>query len=505
MGNKGNHDKLRENVELINCEKYNIIKDNTEYQIEIENYKNKIIIKCKNYQIILDNKNKNYKKLKVKTIDKAYQLIKNIFTENKVFIKNIITNKKMVLLLPIHDLSIKKDIELILLYKKENNKDINTKEFNNKEIKIKEINNKEINNKEINDNLNNDVKEEEKNIIENNNESSSNNFEYYEKFKKITLLKEITIDSYADYGWLDNSFIVFKSIYGILHLIYSTEKKSIVSFNLIDNVKIIEIKNAHEEHITNFKYYFDKNKERDLILSISTKGNNIKLWNNHNFECLFNFDVKYTVLTACFLIDNNNIYIIVGSNYNNSNSVIDINGKKISEFTITESSESFMDTYYDNKLSKTYIIVGRDEMSLSYDYNNKVIYHKYYYSSSNDRSSIIISDKENIVKLIESGWDGSVRIWNFHSGDLLKKIGVSNGFLFGICLWDNEILVVGCGDKKIRLIELNNGTIIKELIGHNQDYIMTIKKIILPEYGECFLSQGWKNDQIKLWILGNKN
>ena len=163
-----------------------------------------------------------------------------------------------------------------------------------------------------------------------------------------------------------------------------------------------------------------------------------------------------------------------------------------------------MENYYDKKLSKNYIITGHCNYVQSYDYNKKAIYHKYEDKNSKDHSSVIINDKDNVVKLIESGWDGNVRIWNFHSGSLLKKIRVAKEYLFGICLLNNETLLVGCGDKIIRLIELKSGKIIKELAGHNKDYIITIRKLIFPKYGECFISQGWKDDQIKLWIIGKK-
>ena len=37
------------------------------------------------------------------------------------------------------------------------------------------------------------------------------------------------------------------------------------------------------------------------------------------------------------------------------------------------------------------------------------------------------------------------------------------------------------------------------LIGHKRD-VITIKKIMHPEFKECILSQGLHHDQIKLWI-----
>ena len=100
--------------------------------------------------------------------------------------------------------------------------------------------------------------------------------------------------------------------------------------------------------------------------------------------------------------------------------------------------------------------------------------------------------------MIESSCDGNIRIWNFHSGYLLNKINIINGWLYGICLWNNEYLFVGCEDKTIKLIDINNKKIIKILEGH-KDHVLTVKLINHPKYGECLISQGAGNDQIKLW------
>ena len=68
-----------------------------------------------------------------------------------------------------------------------------------------------------------------------------------------------------------------------------------------------------------------------------------------------------------------------------------------------------------------------------------------------------------------------------------------------MCLWNDNYLFVGCKDETIKLIEIKKGLIIKSLTGHN-DYVLTIKKIIHPEYGECLISQNCEESEIKLWI-----
>ena len=324
--------------------------------------------------------------------------------------------------------------------------------------------------------------------------------------ENIQYLKDVTNDSFS-YFYLDNTFTVFNSVNNILYLIYGTKDKSIISYNLMENKKVIEIKKAHNELVVNFRYYSDKPKKRDLIISISY-DNNIKLWNVNQWECLCDFnDVNKSgySLSACFLKDNNEYYIITSHYSDNSEllKVYDINGKKIKEINNSGDDTSFIDIYYDEKLAKNYILTGNIGYVSSYDYNDNKLYHRYSENDLEDHCSIIMNIKEDIVKMIESCGDGSIRIWNFHSGELLNKIVVTKKRLFGMCLWNEKYLFVGCEDKTIKLIELKSGDIINNLIGDNK-IVLTIKKLFHPKFGRCLLSQGNKDNQIKIWINKSK-
>ena len=55
---------------------------------------------------------------------------------------------------------------------------------------------------------------------------------------------------------------------------------------------------------------------------------------------------------------------------------------------------------------------------------------------------------EKQIQLIESSYDGNIRIWNFDSGIVLNKIKISEDRLYGICLWDNDYLFIGYRDKQ---------------------------------------------------------
>ena len=94
--------------------------------------------------------------------------------------------------------------------------------------------------------------------------------------------KDISENDRLNASYLDNSFCVFKTINGILVIIYSNINLSIISYNLNNFQKINEIKKAHNENIINFRHISDIDKNRDLIISCSSPDNNIKLWTFHN-------------------------------------------------------------------------------------------------------------------------------------------------------------------------------------------------------------------------------
>ena len=322
--------------------------------------------------------------------------------------------------------------------------------------------------------------------------------------EKIHFLKDISNDSYSDYI-LDNSFCALKSFYNdVIYLIYSTKNKSIISYDLIDNKKLIEVRKAHNSLITNFRHCFDKINETDLIISISADDNNLKLWNFNNFECLLNLkNINETgkLYSSCFLNNNNHYYIITSQyrkylgNISELIKVFDLKGNKIKEIPNSNDRTCFIDTYND------YIITANYNYVKSYEFNKNIIYKIYSENDNQNHYSAIINHKKDstTVELIEISEDGNVRIWDFHMGILLRKIKVGNDFLCGICFLNNNMIFVGCEDKTIELIDLNKGNIIKNLIGHRNN-VITVKKIIHPLHGICLISKGYANDKMKMWI-----
>ena len=198
----------------------------------------------------------------------------------------------------------------------------------------------------------------------NNNSTSKCNFEngisnpnkeilFTSNPKNISFLTNIVKGCY--YNYFDNTFCIFNSINNILCLIYLFKHdiiNSIVCFNVLENKKIIEIRKAHSELVTNLRHYLDKPNKRDLMISISSKNNNIKLWNINTFECILNLENVNKIgllFSACFFKDENRLYLICG-NYcfgvPEQIKVYDINnGNKIKEINDSKENVVFIDTY----------------------------------------------------------------------------------------------------------------------------------------------------------------
>jgi WD40 repeat protein len=266
-----------------------------------------------------------------------------------------------------------------------------------------------------------------------------------------------------------------------------------------------EINNYHNCNISNFRHFFDKIDNNDIVMSISHEDNNIKLFNINNWECisnLTNINSKGKLLSACFLNDKNKNYIIT-SNYEKNGhpeqiKVFDFNGNKIKNIKNSDDKTLIINSYFDHLLSKYYIIAGNDSNIKSYNYDKNEIYHIYNDKNNNVKHfDFIVSNNNNVIILIDSCDDGFIRIWSFHSCILLKKIFIGE-WVFSMCLWNDNYLFAGC-KKNIKLIELKNGLIVKNVKCHN-NYV-GLKKIIHPNYGECLITQNCLESNIKIWSI----
>jgi WD40 repeat protein len=255
-------------------------------------------------------------------------------------------------------------------------------------------------------------------------------------------------------------------------------------------------------------------------MSISGIKNNIRIWETTNWTSLANIKDIYktgNIFSSCFISDKNNAEIfIITSNcslFKNSQplKIYDLNGNYIKEINKSCEKTFYVGTYYDPSHSTNFIITVNKDNLKSYDYDKNEFYKKYQeikdvkgkkMNFDDYHYNYTINNYDGVCQLFDSGDDGYLRIWDFHGGGLIKKIEIDKNCILSLCLWNSDYLFAASEDHMIKLIDIKAGVVIKEFRGH-VDMVCTIKKIIHPQYGECLISQGYKLDQIKLWINAN--
>ena len=331
---------------------------------------------------------------------------------------------------------------------------------------------------------------------------------------------------------------MFKSIYDLILLVFINIKhSSIITYNLIDNKKIFEIKNVKAININELKHYLDKKNKRDLLSSITMLENNIKVWNLNNLECILNINFRdgnyfFNYNSICFINNGNDIHLIASSIILPQTQLIRIYnliGEKIKEINNSKLRNYFVDTFYDDKFSKNYIIISTNADIRALDYNDtKTIKHyvpvseqpvkvtsiknvelnrKLHFDDNHVFKDVeyakgplyvIVQKCGNITKLFAAMKENTIKIWNFHSTQLLCEINIPKSTIKGICLWDEENLLIGTGSG-LKLVDLNKNKLVKNFADLYN--IVRINICTIPKYGKCLITENY--NEINLWI--NKN
>ena len=305
-------------------------------------------------------------------------------------------------------------------------------------------------------------------------------------------------------------FIVFKSINDIFTLVYIDENNSIISYDLNNFKKLNEIKTEIQYNITDIKYNFDIKNKKDLIM-ITTYINEVQIWNINELECLTKIEINNEDgchIYSCFCNYDNNLNIIICKKYGSKYPfmIYDLSGNKIKEINNSYEYISKMYSYYDDKLNNNYIIVTNNYIN-SFDLNASKEYHEYQNEIKNNAiKNIIIDNKEEIIKIIALT-SSNIQIWNFNTEEKLFNIdfgleGLNR--INNISLWNSNFCLISIfhGEENstiIKLVDLKNGKIIKNLIKYENENLISIDKISHESFGDAVLVST-NNGKIKMLI-----
>ena len=300
---------------------------------------------------------------------------------------------------------------------------------------------------------------------------------------------------------IDRVFCAFKSFNGEPLVVWGSTSLNIEFYDCNKDKIVKTIFQAHKQTIFSCRHYPDVRLRKDYIIT-SSNDRSVKVWDitKDNYDLyisnVHNGYYIYSVSLLCHIHKETN-YIIT-SCPNEKMKVWDFSGAYLRNFGQSNESTYFIDIFY-NKIQKKYFVINANSNDVkSYHFETGDLYQKYKGTPQTWHMSAVVNDVNDIFALIESDGNGTIRIWNFDTAELLKSINSTNSInLRGICLWNDRYLFAAGNDSQVKLFDLEEGKFVKTFTGHTST-VCTLEKIMHPKYGGCLISHAL-DGKLKIW------
>jgi WD40 repeat protein len=309
--------------------------------------------------------------------------------------------------------------------------------------------------------------------------------------KNIQKLREIkpskTISKNFDNSYMrEDRFCIFQNFEEEWLLAFGNQNYSIEVHNLTLNKIDKEIKDAHSSNIILCRCYKPSKPEIQMTYVLtSSYDRSIKLW-----DCLKDWQIlisiteahaNYSILSCKFLntdmFEGEEIknYIISSNSIEKCIKIWEIENLQENKWKlkreIKEKGIQYLDVYYDDVDFKYYIYCCNEEEINSYDVNLGDLYKNYITEQKTFYSSAAINKFRQIIGCDNTGF---IRVWEFHSANLLFSISCSIK-LSGMFMWDSQV-VLACGTKNsILLFDLKKQQLVKAFNTEHGGYIYCLK------------------------------
>ena len=339
---------------------------------------------------------------------------------------------------------------------------------------------------------NQDIKYEETKIVED------------EKIK-FEFKKDITSNA-PTYCSATQMFCTFKSLKGESLIAWVTKDNTIELYDLEKDALITSVKDAHSKDIHSCRHFVDIKNNKDLLITCSY-DKSIRVWDIEKMEKplidIQNAHSNGFIFTSCILSHEkmNENYIISGAD-DESIKIFDFNGKFLDKNVKVSDYVNLLDVYYYKREKKFCVINANSHDIRIYNFDDLKIYKTYIEKNSSSHAHVLIqeNEKDDKVYLIDSDMKGFIHIWDFDTEECLKTIFLQT-IINGICFWNEQYIACTGRDKKIKIVDINEGKIVRLITGHEKETI-SVQKINIPKLGDCLVSHG-KDGLLKVWAFLN--
>ena len=293
-------------------------------------------------------------------------------------------------------------------------------------------------------------------------------------------------------------------------------------YTLINNEKYISLK-GHKNRISTIRYFIDSIfTDDEYIISADINGIVI-LWDIiNNYSIKYKIDTYYniyydlgSVIYSCILVfDKNNKDNYIITSINNTSKDIYKSGTKIYSLNdgnfnkcIDKSNEIkvlYLLSWYNNKNNQYYIIQFGNENIVINSLLKNELYSEIIQKSESFHYGGFIYKKYNHEYLLYCSKNGYINLWDLYKKNSFKSIKSDNCKLMSFIKWNDKYAIASDLNNSIIIIDLERLKIVHKIYECHTESVKCIKRIYLPNYGECLLSSG-KDEVIKLWTIQNIN
>jgi len=314
----------------------------------------------------------------------------------------------------------------------------------------------------------------------------------------------------TNYPWGNNDMFEIYTSYkdNKLYIVsLNFENNNLDIFSLLDNKKIISLKNKKNLKNISVKYFFNKKNNNEYLVSID-EWYNAYVWDISNiYQLKYKFDDYSCSNCLLIFLENNNDYIITSfRSFSSSESaytkLYSFNDCSFIQYIgkTNEEQIEYLLYWYNKKDNKNYII----QLALGKIIINNFLENKLYAELSNKCCYInysgFIYNKDNIDYLCTSP-QNYIEIWDLFNKNLFKIFENLKSNITCIIRWNYKYILI-CDRYKdsLKIFDLKNEKIISKL---GEEPINCVKKFYHPFYGESILTAD-NNKKIKLWTINKK-
>ena len=284
-----------------------------------------------------------------------------------------------------------------------------------------------------------------------------------------------------------------------LYLICPSDNFTIKITRIKDN-QLIKTLEGHTGRITLIRHFYNNITKKNYLIS-SGKKSEVKIWDlSDNFNLLFSLKINYsenTCIYSCILFfsENKGNYLITSSNENQNEDytkIYDFNTHQfIANIDLTNQVEIFYLLLWENN-SNNYLIESSLGRILIHNLETKELFHILTSNNKSIQNSMcLIKNPEinNVDLLCTTTIHGNLDFWDLGTFTHKFSIKYKSSYFYDVINWyDKYVIVAEKFNSSIIIIDLLQRKVINVLKNKNSSFVISLKKIIHPLFGQSILS-----------------